>query len=461
MTSAGRCWAVMVIAITAIFLPPLADNQRVIVLVRQELTFLGVDNCSKVSPNYLTNVAVIRTEDGRSYIKADLIINKSSEGKLKWQAETYKCDNRHNTDCEYFLKFHMNDFCANLNQKDQIWTPFFNSSQPKLACPINKKMYRLSKIMLDTEKILVLTKPILSVTDFYWKVKTKISQCAMKLRASEVAETSSIPAASQQLRRKKMTGSARSWAVRFIALVAITSSPLVDNQRVTYLRLIRGYVEEKAYKVMLSKRRHVVNWDIYPAKPLFHCLLHLLVAGKTFPAQEFFQFFEKVKQAISFLGIDNCTTPSPNYMTNVSVMRTESGRSYMKADLIINKINERKLKLNAEAYKCEDRDANICEYFMKIAMKDFCTNLSQKDEIWTPFFNSSQPEFLCPINKKLYRFSKIMLNNEKVWPMAKMLPSVTDFYWRVKLKITQVNPTTMWMCYHIKLKIDTIKARQV
>ncbi|KAL1131779.1 hypothetical protein AAG570_011392 [Ranatra chinensis] len=166
-----------------------------------------------------------------------------------------------------------------------------------------------------------------------------------------------------------------------------------------------------------------------------------------------------VRRVITFLGIDNCTTRSPNYMTNVTVMRTESGRSYLKGDLIIKKSYDGKLKWVVEAYRCEDRGTTVCEYFLKIDLKEFCPNLIKKDEIWTPYFNSSQPKFTCPIDKKMYRFSKIMLDTDKVLPMVR-LRTATEFYWMLKLKILQVNPSVTWMCYHLKIKMDTIKTRQ-
>ncbi|KAL1131778.1 hypothetical protein AAG570_011391 [Ranatra chinensis] len=164
-----------------------------------------------------------------------------------------------------------------------------------------------------------------------------------------------------------------------------------------------------------------------------------------------------VRQVITFLGIDNCTTPSPNYMSNVAVLRAESGRSYMKADIIINKIIEGKTKWRVESYKCEDRHAIDCEYFLKIDM-DLCPAIIKKGEIWTPYFNSSQPKFICPINQKMYRFSKIMLDTEKLFPMTKMVSSVTDFYWKVKVRLIQMNPTVTRMCYVLKLKMDTTRS---
>jgi len=62
---------------------------------------------------------------------------------LKVVVLIYRCDSD-GINCEYFQTWTLTDLCPKLNDKNQIWSRWYDSFDPPMVCPIDK--VRITKL---------------------------------------------------------------------------------------------------------------------------------------------------------------------------------------------------------------------------------------------------------------------------------------------------------------------------
>ncbi|KAL4097345.1 hypothetical protein QTP88_022139 [Uroleucon formosanum] len=123
----------------------------------------------EVQPNVtIDNLTIDRFKEG-DFVNGKITIN-SKELIDKVVGVFYRCD-LDGINCEYFQTWTLTGICNKLKEKNQIWSRWYDSFDPPMVCPVDKKTYRLRNATLDVGAAILLYP---QVTDYQWKLVQKL-----------------------------------------------------------------------------------------------------------------------------------------------------------------------------------------------------------------------------------------------------------------------------------------------
>ena len=79
-----------------------------------------------------------------------------------------KCDKTYKT-CQLFVHIHLDHICQKLNDKNSMWSSFYNKIEPKVQCPVKTGSYYHNNSTVDFTSLLTFP-----VSTHIWLVKLKI-----------------------------------------------------------------------------------------------------------------------------------------------------------------------------------------------------------------------------------------------------------------------------------------------
>ncbi|KAL1116781.1 hypothetical protein AAG570_005253 [Ranatra chinensis] len=155
----------------------------------ERVTPVGGRNCSLGRPvqGFVRVIGMDYSDKLHPYMSIEMVAYKNIPQDATYILDVYKCGEREaEWSCEFYVALLLNDWCYMLNQKNQFYSSVYNSSIPKLVCPIKAGVYRVPKLMLGAELISYLAEYLPTVRNYYWKVRQKIKKGRRMLHCAEI-----------------------------------------------------------------------------------------------------------------------------------------------------------------------------------------------------------------------------------------------------------------------------------
>ncbi|KAL1116782.1 hypothetical protein AAG570_005254 [Ranatra chinensis] len=197
---------------------------------------------------------------------------------------------------------------------------------------------------------------------------------------------------------------------------------------------------------------------LYPMETLRSILVYAMVA--LWAAECIRPRRYKTVERVTPVGGRNCSLGRPvqGFIRVIGMDYSDKFYPYMSIELVVYKNIPQDATFLLDMYKCGEREAKwSCEFYVTFVKNDWCHRLIQKKSFYSPLFNSSVPKLACPIKAGVFRVPKLTLDSELITFWAEYLPTVRNYYWKMRLQLKKGR--TVFLCMELIFKMDKVRIK--